>query len=44
LSKKERLIEGYENSIKEQKEYIESLNEHIRQLESSLKKFKFWKK
>ena len=44
LSDKDKLIEGYENSVKEQREYIENLEGHIRNLESELKKFKFWKR
>ncbi len=43
LSDKDKLIEGYENSIKEQREYIENLEGNIRNHESKLKKFKFWK-
>ena len=44
LTNKDKIIEGHENSIKEQQEYIKNLEEQIRQLESTLKKFAFWKK
>ena len=44
LMKKDKIIEGHENSIKEQREYVKNLEEQIRQLESTLKKFAFWKK
>lgn len=44
ISEKDKLIQGHENSIKEQREYIKNLEEHIHNLESQLKKFKFWKK
>ena len=42
--KKDKIIEGHENSIKEQQEYIKNLEKQIHQLESTLKKFAFWKK
>jgi len=35
---------GLENSIKEQRDYIKNLEENIRQLESKMSMFKFWKK
>ena len=44
LKNKDKIIKGHENSIKEQQEFIENLEENIRQLESHLKKFSFWKK
>jgi uncharacterized coiled-coil protein SlyX len=44
FKKQEKVIQGNENSIKEQKDYIENLEKHNNQLESRLKKFKFWKK
>ena len=44
LAKKDEVIQGYEESIKEQKDYIENLKKHNNQLESQLKKFKFWKR
>ena len=44
LQKKDKVIEGLENSIKEQKDYIENLEKHNNQLESQLKKFKFWRR
>ena len=44
LMKKDKIIEGHENSIKEQQEYIKNLEKQIHQLESTLKKFAFWKK
>ena len=44
LAKKDKIIQGYEESIKEQKDYIENLKKHNNQLESQLKKFKFWRR
>ncbi|MDC1023691.1 hypothetical protein OAQ83_01200, partial [Nitrosopumilus sp.] len=44
LQKKDKVIEGLEKSIKEQKDYIENLEKHNNQLESQLKKFKFWRR
>ena len=44
LSEKDKIIQGHEKSIQEQKDYIENLKKHNKQLESQLKKFKFWKK
>ena len=44
LSKKDKVIEGLENSITEQKDYIKNLKTHNEQLESQLKKFKFWRR
>ena len=44
LAKKDKVIEGLENSIEEQKNYIENIEEHVRQLESKKEKLKFWKK
>ena len=44
LSKKDKIIQGYEESIKEQKDYIQNLKKHNNQLESQLKKFKFWRR
>ena len=44
LAKKDEVIQGYEESIKEQKDYIENLKKHNNQLESQLKKFKFWRR
>jgi len=38
------VIEGLENSVEEQKNYIENIEEHVRQLESKMGKLKFWKK
>jgi len=44
LAKKDKIIQGYEESIKEQKDYIQNLKKHNNQLESQLKKFKFWRR
>ena len=44
LTNKDKIIEGHENSIKEQQEYVKNLEKQIHQLESTLKKFAFWKK
>ena len=44
LAKKDKVIEGLENSITEQKDYIKNLKTHNEQLESQLKKFKFWRR
>ena len=44
LSEKDKIIQGHEKSIQEQKDYIENLKKHNKQLESQLKKLKFWKK
>ena len=44
LSKKDKIIQGHEESIKEQKDYIQNLKKHNNQLESQLKKFKFWRR
>ena len=44
IKEQKTLIAGYRNSIKEQQEFIKNLDEHIRNLESKLKKFAFWKK
>ena len=44
IIKKDKIIQGHEKSIQEQKDYIENLKKHNKQLESQLKKLKFWKK
>ena len=44
LAKKDKIIQGHEESIKEQKDYIQNLKKHNNQLESQLKKFKFWRR
>ena len=44
LAKKDTVIQGLENSVKEQKEFIKNLEENIRQLESNMLQFKFWKR
>ena len=44
LAKKDKVIQGHEESIKEQEEYLQNLKKHNNQLESQLKKFKFWKR
>ena len=44
ISKKDKVIEGLEDSVKEQKDYIKNLEKHNNQLESQLKKFKFWRR
>ena len=44
LSKKDKVIEGLENSIAEQKDFLKNLKTHNEQLESQLKKFKFWRR
>ena len=44
LSEKDKIIQGHEKSIQEQKDYIKNLEQHNKQLESQLKKLKFWKK
>ena len=44
LSEKDKIIQGHENSIQEEKDYVKNLEEHNKQLESQLKKFKFWRK
>ena len=44
LAKKDKVIEGYEKSIAEQKDFIKNLKTHNEQLESQLKKFKFWRR
>jgi len=44
LAKKDKVIQGYEESIEEQKTYIKNLKKHNEQLESQLKKFKFWRR
>ncbi len=37
-------LEGLENSVVEEKNYIENIEENVRQLESKMRKFKFWNK
>ena len=44
ISKKDKVIEGLEDSVKEQKDYIKNLEKHNNQLESQLKRFKFWRR
>ena len=44
LAKKDKVIEGLENSIAEQKDFLKNLKAHNEQLESQLKKFKFWRR
>ena len=44
LSEKDKIIQGHGKSIQEQKDYIKNLEQHNKQLESQLKKLKFWKK
>jgi uncharacterized coiled-coil protein SlyX len=44
LAKKDKVIEGLENSIAEQKDFLKNLKTHNEQLESQLKKFKFWRR
>ena len=44
LAKKDEVIEGLENSIAEQKDFLKNLKAHNEQLESQLKKFKFWRR
>ena len=44
LSKKDKVIQGHEESIKEQEDYLQNLKKHNNQLESQLKKFKFWRR
>ena len=44
LTEKDKVIEGLENSLEEQKNYIENIEEQVRQLESKMGKLKFWKK
>ena len=44
IIKKDKVIQGYEESIQEQKEYLINLKKHNDQLESQLKKFKFWRR
>ena len=44
LSKKDKVIQGQEESIKEQEDYLQNLKKHNDQLESQLKKFKFWRR
>ena len=44
IKEQSNIIQGHENSIKEQKDYIKNLEKHNNQLESQLKKFKFWRR
>ena len=44
LIEKDKVIHGHENSIKEQEDYVKNLEKHNEQLESQLKKFKFWRR
>jgi hypothetical protein len=44
FKKQEEIIQGHEESIKEQKVHLQNLKKHNNQLESQLKKFKFWKR
>ena len=44
LAKKDKVIQGHEESIKEQEDYLQNLKKHNDQLESQLKKFKFWRR
>jgi hypothetical protein len=44
FKKQEEIIQGHEESIKEQRVHLQNLKKHNNQLESQLKKFKFWKR
>ena len=44
IKKQEKIIKGHEDSIKELKDYNTNLEKNIRELESRLGKFAFWKK